>query len=139
MTTTTTRGKWNGMCRTDNCPNNARWIPAAHKIRDTGEYYCEPCCQRIDDDPANWHTATPETQPVSSPTVDEPTDSAHDPGTLDITPDIDGLIRWARAVLAQEPQDSESARVARDVLRECGIEADTDPAAHRPGITPREQ
>jgi len=49
-------GEFGGPCATPECDNDSRWIPTAHKIRDTGKYYCESCCKRIGDNPDNWHT-----------------------------------------------------------------------------------
>jgi hypothetical protein len=46
--------------------------------------------------------------------------------TIDITPDPDGMIRWAKQGLREAPADSNDARVFRKVLAEYGI---TDEAA----------
>ncbi|SLC03481.1 Uncharacterised protein [Mycobacteroides abscessus subsp. massiliense] len=41
--------------------------------------------------------------------------------TIDVAPNVAGLVRWARKVLAEAPHGSKDARVAREVLEECGI------------------
>lgn len=46
--------------------------------------------------------------------------------TLDITPDAKNLVRFARKVLNESPAGSEGATAARKILRECGIDPDSE-------------
>lgn len=47
---------------------------------------------------------------------------------IDITPDADGIIRWARKALSETEPGSASATALRNVLRECGV-TDLDPTS----------
>lgn len=42
--------------------------------------------------------------------------------TIDVTPDSNGVIRWARKLLAEAPEGSGDAQVARKTLAEFGID-----------------
>ncbi|MGY0497115.1 hypothetical protein ACWZHB_01265 [Nocardia sp. FBN12] len=40
---------------------------------------------------------------------------------IDLTPDVKGLVAFARQVLKESAEGSKSAEAAREILRDCGV------------------